>query len=149
MIEIEQKGYVFLGILIILSSAVWLGTRTIPADLPAECYEKQNYVPGSVEGFYRTPPQDIEQLINNNPSVVIIDCSSRSADFLAGKTLPNAKWSTTPSVYYGQNMVLILYSSNDDDAIDFATDLVGKMYGQVHVLLGGYPTWDTWINREI
>jgi len=147
MIELEPKGKIFIVFLIILGSAVFLGTRGPASNLPTELYEGAGYIPGTVEGFYRAPPQDIEQVLISNPSSVVVDCSTSGSEFLSGRKLPNAVWSPDSKIYYGQNMELILYSTPDDVAVAYAKDLVGKMYGTIYVLTGGQQAWRDWINR--
>lgn len=147
-IELEPKGKVFVGFLIVLGVLIFMSTRTSTIVLPESVYTGETVLPGSVEGFYRIPPQDAEQLITSNPSVVIVDCNTAGTSFLAGERLPNAIWSPDASVYYGQRMTLLLYSTPDDTAVDYARNLVGKMYGEIYVLTGGYQAWYNWINRE-
>jgi len=146
MIELETKGKIFIVFLIILGSTLFLATRSTPTNLPANIYDGSSYIPGTVEGFYNTPPQDIEHLLQTNPSVVVVDCSTSGADFLAGRKLPGAVWSPDAKIYYGQNMELVLYSTPDEVAINYARSLVGKVYGHIYVLTGGQQAWANWIN---
>jgi len=146
MIEIEPRGKLTIIGIVVIIFVIFMLTRTPPEALPDEYYE-DNIGPGTVTGFYQAPAQDIEQLITGNPSAIVIDCSSSSNDFMAGDKLPRAVWSPDVSIYYGQNMELILYSNPPDYAIDQARSLVGKMYGSVYVLTGGYSAWENWINR--
>jgi len=147
MIELEMKGKIFIVFLIIVGSALFLATRSTPTNLPSDIYEGSGHIPGTVEGFYRAPPQDIEQVLASNPSVVVVDCSTSGSDFLAGRKLPNAMWSPDSSIYYGQNMELVLYSTPDEVAVNYARNLVGKMYGNIYVLTGGQQAWRDWITR--
>ena len=144
-IELEPKGKIFVVFLIIVGSMIFLSTRSTPTNLPSEFFEGDSHIPGTVEGFYRAPPQDIEQLLQSNPSTVVVDCSTSGADFLSGRKLPNAVWSPDSKIYYGQNMELVLYSTPDEVAVNYARDLVGKMYGNIYVLTGGQQAWQDWI----
>ena len=147
MIELEPKGKIFIVFLIVVGSMLFLATRSTPTNLPASIYEGDGHVPGTTAGFYNAPPQDVEQVINSNPSTVVVDCSASGADYLAGRRLPNAMWSPDASIYYGQNMELVLYSTPDTVALNYAKDLVGKMYGNIYVLTGGQQAWFDWINK--
>lgn len=148
MIELEPKGKIFVVFLVVLGCMVFFGTRSATTSLPSSIFEGDSYIPGTVEGFYKAPPQDIEQLLASNPLVVVVDCSTSGADYLAGRKLPNAVWSPDCKIYYGQNMELVLYSNPDEVAINYARDLVGKMYGRIYVLTGGQQAWQDWINRD-
>lgn len=147
MIELETKGKVVVSFLIILGVIFFLSTRTSNVALPEGVFYSGGTLPGSVEGFYRAPPQDIEQLIDSNPSAVVVDCDPTGVNYIAGKRLPRAVWSPSAKIYYGQHMTMILYSSSDETSINYARSLVGKMYGSIYMLTGGYQAWEGWVNR--
>ena len=143
-IELEPKGKVFIMFLIILGAITFLSTRSTDVTPPAGV--GGNY-PGAITGFYRIPPQNAEQLMNENPSAVVVDCNPGGSDFISGKKLPRAVWSPDANIYVGQHMLLLLYSTPDNIAIDYARSLVGRTYGEIYVMEGGYQGWENWINR--
>lgn len=145
MIEITSKGKVIVGFFV--SLLILLIYFNMNASTMKPMSRETGTPEGSVTGFYKVSPQDAEQLLKQNPSMIVVDCSATAIDFIAGRKLPKAVWSPDARVYYNQRIVLLIYGSSDDESTDYARSLVGKMYGEIYVLMGGYQAWHNWINR--
>jgi len=145
MIELEKKGKIVIGCFIALSIFglhSWMGTSTMQAPPVGTTYHS-----GVAVGYYQVPPQDAEQLINKKENLVVADCSVNGNDFKEGRVLPRAVWAPDASTFYNQHKNVLIYSDSSERSLNYAHDLVGKLYGEIYVLLGGYQAWSGWINR--
>ena len=148
MIELTLKGKVvvgFLGALLVIMLYSWMGGSSIAPPPVIDGGDGEPLPPsGTATGFYKVPPQDAQQLINTKKNLIVIDCSIGGADFIAGNSLPNAIWSVDPSAFYMQRTNILLYANDDSTSTDYAKALIGKLFGEIYVLMGGYGAWIAW-----
>lgn len=141
-IEIQQKGYVFIGFIIMIICIAFFATRSTNVTPPEGTYNNVNHF---TKGFFRSPPQDIDQLIKSNPTATIVDCSSDNTYFSGNQKIPNAIWSRNPLTLYDRKETLILYSTDDgSESIEYAKELMNHVYGQVYILEGGFNAWQNY-----
>jgi len=147
-IELEPKGNVLIGAALFLAFIALYAGMSSSSSGPS--WNNGTYIPSNtVKGYELIPPQDAEYLMNTNPSLLIIDANRDTINFQSGAHLPGAIWSTDPSTYYGQNIVMLVYSTPNDFAVQYVRDLIikGHVQGHLYVLNGGYEAWFNWQNR--
>lgn len=142
-IELTKRGKIVVAVLII----VIIGTLVASRPLTINISNGGGYQPGAVTGFYKVPPQDAQQLLNSNPSLIIVDCTPGGDNYQNDNKIPKAIWSTDSSAFYNQRISILIYSTPDDYAFNYAKSLIGKAYGEIYVLIGGIEAWNNWIDN--
>jgi len=142
-IELTKKGkVVVIGLATIGIMLLWLfassSVLTNPSTVP----------PGTTTGFYKIDGQYGDHLINTNADLLIVDANTNSTLYLQGFYVTKAVWSTDPSVYFGTSRPIMVYSTPDDAAAAYCQGLMGKVYGQVYLMKGGYEGWYAWVHRN-
>jgi hypothetical protein len=143
-IELTKKGkVVVIGLACIGVVMLWLFASSSVITNPGDGSK-----PGTITGFYRIDGQYGDHLINVEPNLLVVDANKNSTNYLHGFMVTKAIWSTDPSMFYNSQKPIMVYSTPDDAAAEYCTALVGKVYGQVYMMRGGYEGWYSWVHRN-
>jgi hypothetical protein len=51
-------------------------------------------------------------------------------------------------MFYNNNKPMLVYSTPDSYAVTYCKALMGKVYGDVYLMQGGYEGWYAWVHRN-
>jgi hypothetical protein len=108
----------------------------------------EGFNPGAQTGYYTIGGQYGDHLLNTVPNLVVVDCNSDNTNYLDGKLVTKAVWSTDSSMFINNNKPMLVYSTPDDAAVAYCKSLMGKVYGEVYMMQGGYEGWYAWVHRN-
>ena len=144
MIELTKKGkIVVIGLASVGVMMLWLWATSVTINTP-----NGGLTPGTITGFYRIDAQYGDHLINTEANLLVVDANTNSTLYLQGLMVTKAIWSTDPTMFYNSAKPIMVYSTPDDAAAEYCNGLVGKVYGQVYMMRGGYEGWYAWIHRN-
>ena len=113
-------------------------------------FNEKNNVPTFTTTYTNITAEQAYNLINTTENLTIIDCRGLEGcshcQFNQGH-LPGAELNDNPLTLYQnesdyQNTTdILVYSKNGTVGADFCSDLIGKVYGKIYNLEGGYEAW--------